>query len=58
MAAKRKGTIGGPGGRQTERVSLGGHFTSGGNEDRIDSTFPPVRRPKIVPRSYRRLNST
>ncbi len=28
-----------------------GHFTTGGIEDRIDSTLPPVRRPKIVPRS-------
>ncbi len=28
-----------------------GHITSGGIEERIDSTLPPVRRPKIVPRS-------
>jgi hypothetical protein len=28
-----------------------GHFTTGGNEDKIDSTLPPVRKPKIVPRS-------
>jgi hypothetical protein len=28
-----------------------GHFTTGGIEDRIDSTLPPVRSPKIVPRS-------
>ena len=28
-----------------------GHFTTGGSEERIDSTLPPVRRPKIVPRS-------
>jgi hypothetical protein len=35
-----------------------GHFTTGGMEDKMDSTFPPVRNPKIVPRSYRRLNST
>jgi hypothetical protein len=28
-----------------------GHFTRGGMELRIDSTFPPVRRPKVVPRS-------
>jgi hypothetical protein len=35
-----------------------GHFTTGGIEDRIDSTLPPVRRPKIVPRSYSKLNST
>ena len=35
-----------------------GHFTTGGIDDRIDSTLPPVLRPKIVPRSWRRLNST
>ncbi len=28
-----------------------GHFTTGGIEDRIDSTLPPVRKPKMVPRS-------
>jgi len=28
-----------------------GHFTSGGIEDRIDSTLPPVFKPKMVPRS-------
>jgi hypothetical protein len=28
-----------------------GHFTTGGIDDRIDSTLPPVRNPKIVPRS-------
>ena len=28
-----------------------GHFTTGGSEERIDSTLPPVRNPKIVPRS-------
>ena len=28
-----------------------GHLTEGGIELRIDSTFPPVRRPKVVPRS-------
>ena len=28
-----------------------GHFTTGGIEDRIDSTLPPVLSPKIVPRS-------
>lgn len=28
-----------------------GHFTSGGIEERIESTLPPVLRPKIVPRS-------
>ena len=35
-----------------------GHFTTGGIEDRIDSTLPPVRSPNTVPRSYSRLNST
>lgn len=33
------------------RVRLHGHFTTGGIEDRIDSTLPPVRSPKMVPRS-------
>ena len=28
-----------------------GHFTSGGIDDRIESTLPPVFRPKIVPLS-------
>ena len=28
-----------------------GHFTSGGSDDRIESTLPPVLRPKMVPRS-------
>jgi hypothetical protein len=28
-----------------------GHFTSGGSEERIESTLPPVRKPKMVPRS-------
>ena len=28
-----------------------GHLTSGGIEERIDSTLPPVLSPKIVPRS-------
>jgi hypothetical protein len=32
-------------------MTLYGHFTTGGIEDRIDSTLPPVRRPKMVPRS-------
>jgi hypothetical protein len=35
-----------------------GHFTSGGIDDKIESTLPPVLRPKMVPRSYSRLNST
>jgi hypothetical protein len=35
-----------------------GHFTKGGMDDRIESTFPPVLSPKMVPRSYSRLNST
>ncbi|MGX1199008.1 hypothetical protein ACSSVQ_002992 [Parvibaculum sp. MBR-TMA-1.3b-4.2] len=37
-----------PGGQQ--RMSYG-HFTSGGMEDRIEVTLPPVLRPKTVPRS-------
>lgn len=28
-----------------------GHFTTGGSDDRIESTLPPVFRPKMVPRS-------
>ena len=28
-----------------------GHFTSGGIDDRIELTLPPVLRPKTVPRS-------
>jgi len=28
-----------------------GHFTIGGMELRIESTLPPVFRPKVVPRS-------
>ena len=28
-----------------------GHFATGGIEERIDSTLPPVRSPKTVPRS-------
>src|SRR5262249_10850647 len=28
-----------------------GPFTTGGSDDKIDSTLPPVRNPKIVPRS-------
>jgi hypothetical protein len=28
-----------------------GHFTSGGIDDRIESTLPPVFSPKMVPRS-------
>jgi hypothetical protein len=28
-----------------------GHFTTGGSEDRIESTLPPVLSPKMVPRS-------
>lgn len=28
-----------------------GHFTVGGMEERIESTLPPVFKPKIVPRS-------
>jgi hypothetical protein len=28
-----------------------GHFTTGGIDDRIESTLPPVLRPNTVPRS-------
>ncbi len=28
-----------------------GHFTTGGMDDRIEATLPPVFRPKVVPRS-------
>ena len=47
-------------GEPHQRVNfvLHGHFTTGGIEDRIDSTLPPVRSPNTVPRSYSRLNST
>ncbi len=34
-----------------ERAFAYGHFAKGGIELRIDSTLPPVRRPKVVPRS-------
>ena len=33
------------------RFAAYGHFTTGGIDERIDSTLPPVRRPKMVPRS-------
>jgi CubicO group peptidase (beta-lactamase class C family) len=32
-------------------VLVYGHFTSGGIDDRIESTLPPVFSPKVVPRS-------
>jgi hypothetical protein len=31
--------------------SVYGHFTSGGIDDKIESTLPPVFNPKVVPRS-------
>ena len=37
-------------GRDT-KVGSHGHFTTGGSEERIESTLPPVRSPKMVPRS-------
>jgi hypothetical protein len=37
--------------RYTSGQAAQGHFTSGGSEDRIESTLPPVFSPKIVPRS-------
>ena len=39
------------GDRRAGAVTRYGHFTTGGSDDRIESTLPPVRRPKIVPRS-------
>ena len=41
-----------PGGRAQ------GQRAVGGMDDRIEETLPPVRSPKMVPRSYSRLNST
>jgi hypothetical protein len=35
-----------------------GHFASGGIDMRIASVLPPVYRPKAVPRSWIRMNST
>lgn len=35
-----------------------GHFATGGMLERMLSTLPPVFSPNVVPRSYRRLNST
>jgi putative flippase GtrA len=34
-----------------------GHRARGGSDDKIASTLPPVFKPKMVPRSYIRLNS-
>jgi hypothetical protein len=51
-----KSTVGGW--RKFRLPACQGHFTEGGMDDRIDSTLPPVFRPKMVPRSYSRLNST
>jgi len=39
-------------------LKVHGHFTAGGMDIKIASTLPPVFRPKIVPRSCSRLNST
>ena len=33
-------------------------WQTGGIDDRIESTMPPDFRPKVVPLSYNRLNST
>ena len=41
----------GDGVRRVREVKAHGHFTTGGIDDRIESTLPPVRSPKIVPRS-------
>jgi hypothetical protein len=32
-------------------IAIHGHFTTGGIEERIESTLPPVLRPNTVPRS-------
>ena len=50
----------GQGQRRAARTDLQHHSHSaiGGIEDRMLSTLPPVFRPNMVPRSYRRLNST
>jgi hypothetical protein len=37
--------------RKPEFVHPYGHFATGGMDDRIDSTLPPVFRPNTVPRS-------
>jgi hypothetical protein len=37
--------------KRESRDATQGHFTSGGIDDRIESTLPPVFRPKSVPRS-------
>ena len=37
--------------RLTHPTFIHGHFTTGGMEERIDSTLPPVLRPNTVPRS-------
>jgi len=34
-----------------ELRQLQGHFTSGGSDDRMASTLPPVFSPNVVPRS-------
>ena len=39
------------GGSDVGEALAHGHFTSGGSDDRMESTLPPVRKPKIVPRS-------
>ncbi len=45
--------------RDGDEVCVGhGHLTSGGRDIRIASVLPPVSRPKRVPRSYSKLNST
>lgn len=37
--------------RGKNRPCVQGHLTNGGIDERMDSTLPPVLRPKIVPRS-------
>jgi hypothetical protein len=43
--------VGGRAGVQWSSYPAQGHFTTGGIEERIESTLPPVLRPNTVPRS-------
>ena len=47
-----------PQGNRPQAIGCYGQRTSGGILMRIASTLPPVFRPKSVPRSWIRLNST
>ena len=37
--------------RYSSGLATYGHFTTGGMEDRMEFTLPPVFSPKVVPRS-------